>query len=233
MPLPTEYDQGPSGVHSLSVASPPLATSPLPKRYWLFVATLSIAVLIVYQPVWNGGFLWDDAAHVTRPDLRSWHGLWSIWSAPGSTQQYYPLTHSFFWLLQHLLGDVASRYHIVNIMLHVAAASMVGLLLRQLAVPGAYFVAATFALHPVQVESVAWISEIKNTLSAVLYLGAALAWFHHRRTADARTYALAYLLFALALCSKSVTATLPFALLLIEWWQQRRLSWRRDVLPLA
>jgi Flp pilus assembly protein TadD len=209
------------------------ANASLPRGYALFVFALTIAVLLVYQPVWNGGFLWDDAAHVTRPDLRSSIGLWNIWSAPGTTQQYYPLTHSFFWLEHRLWGDAPLGYHLANILLHAAAASIAGLLLYRLAIPGAYFAAAIFALHPVQVESVAWISEIKNTLSAVFYFGAALAWLRYRREGARAAYALALGLFALALCSKTVTATLPAALLVIEWWRRGRLSWRRDVRPLV
>jgi len=234
MPVAGENVRGPAEAPSPpDVALPSLATAPLPRRYWLFVAALSVTVLIVYQPVWNGGFLWDDAAHVTRPDLRSWQGLWSIWSAPGATQQYYPLTHTFFWLQHRLWGDAPSAYHVVNIVLHAAAASMAGLILYRLAIPGAYFAAAIFAPHPVQVESVAWITEIKNTLSAVFYLGAAIAWLRYREKANVGAYAVALGLFVLALCSKTVTATLPAALLVIEWWQRGRLSWRRDVLPLV
>src|SRR5689334_9927577 len=210
-----------------------ISRASLPRGYALFAFALTIAVLLVYQPVWNGGFLWDDAAHVTRPDLRSWQGLWNIWFAPGTTQQYYPLTHTFFWIEHRLWGDARVGYHVANILLHATAASIAGLLLYRLAIPGAYFAAAIFALHPVQVESVAWVSEIKNTLSAVFYLGAALAWLRYRRNGDLDAYALTLGLFVLALCSKTVTATLPAALLVIEWWQRGRLSWRRDVLPLV
>jgi protein O-mannosyl-transferase len=230
----SEHDRIPARPPLLpDVASPSHGPALLAQRYWLFVAGLSIAVLIVYQPAWNGGFLWDDAAHVTRPDLRSWQGLWSIWSAPGTTQQYYPLTHTFFWLQHRLWGDTPLGYHLVNIGLHAVAASIAGLILCRLGIPGAYFAAAIFALHPVQVESVAWITEVKNTLSAVFYLGAAIAWLSYRDKENAGAYALAFGLFVLALCSKSVTATLPAALLVIEWWRRGRLSWRRDVLPLV
>jgi Flp pilus assembly protein TadD len=124
-------------------------------------------------------------------------------------------------------------YHLANILLHATVASVAGLVLYRLAIPGAYFAAAIFALHPVQAESVAWISEIKNTLSAVFYLGAALAWLRYRREGALGAYALALALFVLALCSKTVTATLPAALLVIEWWRRGSLSWRRDVQPLA
>jgi tetratricopeptide (TPR) repeat protein len=228
-----KHDQGgaKAGIPA-RVASLWLATATWTRRYGLFVAALSTAVVICYQPVWNGGFLWDDAAHVTRPDLRSWRGLWSIWFLPGATQQYYPLTHSFFWLLHRCWGDAPSAYHIVNIGLHAGVASLAGLLLRRLAVPGAYFAAAIFALHPVQVESVAWIAEIKNTLSALFYLVAALAWLRYKESGNVGAYALAFGLFLLALCSKTVTATLPAALVLIEWWRRGRLSWRDDVVPL-
>ena len=99
--------------------------------------------------------------------------------------------------------------------------------------PGAPLAAAIFALHPVQVESVAWMTEQKNTLSAVFYLSAALAYLHFDRTRNWQWYAAAAALFLMALLSKTVTGTLPAALLVVFWWQRGRLSWRNDVLPLA
>ena len=223
-------------------ADPGFAGDPAPSRSragafawrdWLFAAALLAAVLAAYQPAWNGGFLWDDRAHVTRPELRSSHGLWRIWFDVGATQQYYPLAHSVFWLEHRLWGDAPLGYHLVSILAHVAAALLAALVLRRLGVPGAYFAAAIFALHPVQVESVAWITELKNTLSAVFYLGAALAYLGFAQGRSRRLYVLALALFALGLSVKTVTATLPAALLLIEWWRRGRLSWRTDVLPLA
>jgi len=201
-------------------------------RDGLFLAALLAAILLVYRPAWSGGFLWDDAAHLTRGDLRSWQGLWRIWFDPGATQQHYPLVHSAFWLQQRLWGNDPTGYHLVTVLLHFGAALLVALNLRKLAVPGAYLAAAIFALHPVHVESVAWITELKNTLSAVFYLGAALAWLHFEERRQLRTWLLALLLFALALCSKTVTATLPAALLLVHWWRRGRPSWRRGVVPL-
>ena len=134
---------------------------------WLFVIALIAAVFLVYQSAWQGGFIWDDNAHVTRPELRSWYGLFRIWFDLGATQQYYPLLHSAFWVQYWLWGDATLGYHLVNILLHAIAAVMVALILRRLEIPGAYLAAAIFALHPVHVESVAWITELKNTLSAV------------------------------------------------------------------
>jgi len=176
--------------------------------------------------------LWDDQAHITRPELRSWHGLWRIWFDLGATQQYYPVAHSAFWVQHRLWGDHLLGYHLVNISLHIAAAALVAIILRGLRVPGAYLAAAVFALHPVHVESVAWITELKNTLSAVFYLAAALAYWRFDETRARGWYGLALGLFVLALGSKTVTATLPAALLLIVWWKRGRMSWPRDVVPL-
>ena len=149
------------------------------RRKFLLAAAwlaLAVATFLAYQPAWRGGLVWDDDAHVTRPELRSAQGLWRIWSDLGATQQYYPLLHSAFWVEHKLWGDATLGYHLVNIALHVLAAFLVWVILRRLAIGGAFLAAAIFALHPVHVESVAWITELKNTLSAVFYLGAALAY---------------------------------------------------------
>jgi tetratricopeptide (TPR) repeat protein len=197
------------------------------------VPALWALVFLAYEPAWHGTPLWDDAAHITRPDLRSLHGLGRIWTDVGATQQYYPLLHSVFWLEYQLWGDATTGYHLVNIGLHTLAATLVWLLLRRLGVPGAALAAAVFALHPVQVESVAWITELKNTLSAVFCLGAALAYLRFDSRRSRVWYAWALGLFILGLLSKTVTAVLPGAMLVLFWWRQGRLSWKRDCLPLA
>ena len=204
-----------------------------PWSKWLLAAALVIAVFLAYQPAWQGGFIWDDDAHVTNPELRSWHGLYRIWFDLGATQQYYPLLHSVFWIEHKLWGDAPLGYHLVNILLHAMAALMVAAVLRRLEIPGAYLAAAIFALHPVQVESVAWITELKNTLSAVFYLSAAMLYLRFDQERKKPFYAGALVLFVLGLLSKTVTATLPAALLVIFWWKRGKLSWRRDVLPLV
>ncbi len=222
------------GQANLSAASQPAGESPQPvsTNQLIFAATLALAVFLTYQPAWFGGFIWDDAAHVTRPELRSAQGLYRIWFDLRATQQYYPLVHSVFWLEHKLWGDSTLGYHLVNIALHVAAALLAASLLRRLAVPGAWLAAAIFALHPVNVESVAWITELKNTLSAVFYLGAAIAYIHFDRTRKARWHLTALGLFGLGLLSKTVVATMPAALLVVFWWKRGRLDWRRDVRPL-
>ena len=210
---------------------PPPAAAPSRRTLWICLLIFG-ATLLAYLPALRGGLIWDDSGHVTRPDLQSLSGLGRIWFEVGATQQYYPFLHTAFWVEHRLWGDAPSGYHLLNILLHAAAACLLGAALRKLAAPGAWLAALLFALHPVCVESVAWISEQKNTLSAVLYLGAALAYFRfdeRRRGAD---YTLAAALFLLALLTKTVTATLPAALLLVFWWRRGRLDWRRDVLPL-
>ncbi|HSF99487.1 MAG TPA: tetratricopeptide repeat protein [Vicinamibacterales bacterium] len=193
---------------------------------------LLLVVLAAYQPAWQGGLLWDDDRHVTASELRSAEGLVRIWTELGATQQYYPVVHSVFWLEHRLWGDATLGYHLVNIGLHALSAFLIAVLLTRLAVPGAWLAALIFALHPVHAESVAWISELKNTLSTAFYLLAALAYLTFDRTRGRRAYAAAALLFLLALGSKTVTATLPAALLVVFWWERGRLDRRRDVAPL-
>jgi tetratricopeptide (TPR) repeat protein len=188
--------------------------------------------LLAYLPAMRGGFLWDDNFHVTQPDLQSVDGLRRIWCELGATQQYYPLLHTAFWVEHRLWGDSAVGYHLANILLHAAAACLVVALVRRLSLPGAYLAGLIFALHPVCVESVAWISEQKNTLSTVFYLGSALVYLRFDQDRRPARYFLASGLFVLALLTKTVTATLPAALLVIFWWQRGRLGWRRDVRPL-
>lgn len=199
---------------------------------WLFLLLLG-ATLIAYYPAWRGGLLWDDNHHLTRAALRSLNGLWQIWFNVGATQQYYPITHSAFWLQQKFWGDATLGYHLVSILLHATSAFLVLRILRTLAVPGAALAAAIFALHPVHVESVAWISELKNTLSGVFVLAAALTYLHFDDKPARRTYLAALALFALALLSKTVTAPLPGVLLVVAWWRRGRIDLRRDVVPLV
>jgi tetratricopeptide (TPR) repeat protein len=192
-----------------------------------------ISTLVAYYPALTAGFIWDDQpGHVTKPELRSFDGLVRIWTDLGATQQYYPLLHSAFWVQHKLWGDSPFGYHLLNLLLHAAAACLVGTLLRRLAIPGAWFAALLFAVHPVAVESVAWISEQKNTLSTVLYLCAALAFLRYHDARQPRHYARATLWFVAALLTKTVTATLPAALLVILWWRHGKLTWREGVAPL-
>lgn len=193
---------------------------------------LVLITLLVYGQVWRAGFIWDDNAHVVSWKLRSIGGLERIWFAPGATQQYYPVLYTAFWLEAQLWGDAALGYHLINVLLHGIGCWLLFRILRGLGIRGAALAATAFALHPVCVESVAWISEQKNTLSAVFYFSAALTYLNFDRERRLASYGLALGIFILALMSKSVTATLPAALLVVFWFKRGRLSWNRDVLPL-
>lgn len=212
---------------------PIAGTGDFDRALLIFAAVLVPITLLAYQPAWQGAFLWDDDGHVTKAALRQVAGIWRIWFEPGATQQYYPVVHTAFWVQYHLWGLEPAGYHIVNILLHAGSACLLAAILRRLKVPGAWLAAAIFAVHPIQVESVAWITELKNTLSGVLYFGAALAYLHFDERRQRRAYVVAIALFVLALFAKSVTATLPAGLLIIMWWRRGRLDWRRDGLPLV
>jgi tetratricopeptide (TPR) repeat protein len=201
-------------------------------QVWLFGLFLIAITVVCYEPAWSGNPIWDDDAHLTSPGLRSLNGLARIWIEPGATQQYYPLVHSIFWIEHKLWGDTTLGYHLINILLHAGSALLLWKILQRLQVPGAYLAATIFALHPVCVESVAWISEFKNTLSGAFYLAAVLAYLRFDQIRNRKIYFLALGLFLLGLMSKTVIATLPAALLVVFWWQRGKLSWKQDVLPL-
>ncbi len=202
---------------------------------------LVVAVLIAYLPALQGGYIWDDNRYVTEnPVLPRPDGLAAIWTDPGATIQYYPMVFTTFWLEYRLWGLNPLGYHATNILLHALSALLLWAILRRLAVPGAWLAAALFALHPVHVESVAWVTERKNVLSGLFYLAALLTWLRvappapspGRRWGGRRwgAYALTLLLFLLALFSKTVTCSLPAVLLLILWWRRDRLPGREALL---
>lgn len=210
---------------------PAPAASPDRTLLWLY-AGLVLITLAAYSPAWHGLPLWDDDAHLTRVDLQSVPGLWRIWFDLGATQQYYPVAHSAFWLMHALWGDATFGYHLVNILLHASSAWLLVVILKRLNIPGAILAGLIFAVHPVHVESVAWMTELKNALSGALYLLAALFYLRFDTNRKTGAYRTALVLFVLALLTKSVTASLPAALLVVFWWQRGRLRWQEDAVPL-
>ncbi|MGA3066861.1 MAG: tetratricopeptide repeat protein [Tepidisphaeraceae bacterium] len=193
---------------------------------------LLCATALAYWPALRGGMIMDDAEHVTAPALQSVAGLWRIWSVVGATHQYFPILHSAFWLEHRLWGDSVLGYHLTNVILHAGSACLLVAIMRRLALPGAWLAGFIFALHPVCVESVAWISEQKNTLSTFLGLVSVQIYLRFDETRRPSSYAIALAAFLLSVLSKNVTVTLPAVLLVIFWWKRGRLEWKRDVLPL-
>src|SRR5947208_13423132 len=198
-------------------------------RIYSLALILCALTFVVYQPAGNGGFLWDDDAYVTNNDLlTASDGLRRIWFSLDSPSQYFPLVYTTFRIERALWGLNPSGYHWVNVLLHVANALLVWRLLACLRVAGAWLAGAIFALHPVQVEPVAWITERKNVLMGFFFLLTLLTWveFLDQQTRRRwRLYLLALVLYALALLSKTTACTLPAALLLILWLQKKRISW--------
>jgi tetratricopeptide (TPR) repeat protein len=225
--------KSPAATVAVPARPPHLPSVPWWQSDWFLGLALVVVTVVAYMPAWNGLPIWDDDGHLTKRALRSLTGLARIWIEPGAAQQYYPLVHSVFWVEYHLWGYSPFGYHLINILLHAMSALLLVRILRDLEVPGAWLAGALFALHPVQVESVAWMSELKNTLSGFFYLSAALVYFRFIQRRTWQLYALAAGLFVLGLASKSAIATLPAALLVVLWWKRGKLSWKEDVTPLA
>ncbi|MGA3284184.1 MAG: tetratricopeptide repeat protein, partial [Verrucomicrobiota bacterium] len=198
------------------------------ERGWLKGLLLVAAVIFAYQPAWHAGFIWDDDVYVTdNPLLTAPDGLKRIWLSLDSPSQYFPLTYTTFRIEHALWGLNPVGYHWVNIFLHATNALLVWRLLKRLSAPGAWLAAAIFALHPVQVESVAWVTEMKNILSLFFFLLALLAWIEFVEDQPKRSggfYFLSLFFYALALCSKTTACTLPAALLLVLWLQGKTIN---------
>ncbi|HWY50773.1 MAG TPA: tetratricopeptide repeat protein [Chthoniobacterales bacterium] len=201
-------------------------------RNWLFGLILIVATTVAYQPAWNGKPIWDDDIHITSAQLRSLHGLGRIWTDPAAAPQYYPLLHTVFWIEHKLWGAWPLPYHLLNIALHALTALLLWRILERLQIPGAWLAAGIFALHPVLVESVAWISELKNTLSGALCAGSALLYLKYDQERKRSAYFIAFALFLAGVMTKTVIVTLPAVLLVIFWWKRGTLSWKRDLAPL-
>ena len=207
----------------------------------LAIGAVLLLLAVAYAPTRHAGFIWDDDRYVTEnPTLRSVEGLGRIWLDPSSNPQYYPLVHTSFWIEYQLAGLDPSVYHRTNLLLHALAVVLLWLLLLRLRIPGAAMAAGLFAVHPVMVESVAWVTERKNVLSGAFYLASLLAYLHASplegeapsRGRARGFYLLSLALFLLALLSKTVTASLPVTLLLLTWWK-RGIVRVRDILPLV
>ena len=206
---------------------------------WAPLSLVVVFLVLAYWRVTQCGFIWDDDDYVWQnPVLRTWGGLWQIWFEPTSLPQYYPLVHTSFWLEANLFGlppadatmqqanEWATGYHLVNVILHGMSAMVLLRLGRRLAVPGILFAALWFLVHPVHVESVAWVTERKNVLSLLCYLLAAERWLRWHDEQSRRNYMIGSLWLLGALLSKTVTASLPAALLIIIWWRDGKITKR-------
>lgn len=212
------------------------------ERTVLIAVLILAAAVISYLPALGAGFIWDDDSYIEdNSTLTTLSGLARIWLEPTSIPQYYPLVHTTYWLEYRLWGLSPFGYHLVNLILHLTSCGLLFVLVRRLALPGALLVSGVFALHPVMVESVAWVTERKNVLSMVFYLSSALVYLRwaglgeglkNPKPAGIKIWWMAFGLFLCALTSKSVTFSLPFALLLLVYWKRGAVR-LADIKPLV
>lgn len=189
------------------------------------------ATFVVYMPCWHGNWLWDDDIHLLQNPVLKPGGLARIW-VPGSYYSYWPLTYSAYWLGDRLWDLHPLGYHLTNIALHAAAALLLWRVLVLLRIPGAWLAAAIFAIHPVNVEAVAWVSQLKTVLGMMLALASVVAYLSFEQSGSRWRYWLAMALFLLAALAKTEVLPLPAVMLLLAWWQRGRID-RRDVFRVA
>jgi tetratricopeptide (TPR) repeat protein len=223
-----------SGGLQIAMRQSAMKSKSVPPQTWkivLFSGLFLGLMLVVYWPALHGGFIWDDDAYVTNnPLLTAPDGWQRIWFSAHRQSQFFPLVFTTLRLEHALWGLNPFGYHLVNVLMHAANTLLLWVVLKRLAVPGAWIAAALFAFHPVQVESVAWVTELKNTQSTLFYLLALLMWIRFLRPEPAphrRYYWLSLLFYVPALLSKTTVCTLPAALLLVPWMQGEQINWRR------
>jgi len=227
----------PSPAEIVTGSSPKLA-----KRTWWLALLLLVGTVLAYLPVWHAGLIWDDRGFIMdNPLIRRADGLWRFWFSTKPVD-YYPVTSTMWWIEWRLWGGNPMGYHVVNVLLHALGAVLLWRLLARLKVPGAWLAAAIFAVHPVNVESVAWIAERKNVLAMLFYLASLSCFVRSRSSAVSagasssssvwpssgfsswRWYGLGLVAFLLALLSKTVVAPMPFVLLGLVWWQRGKVK---------
>lgn len=198
-----------------------------PRETLLLQATILVAVgLWIFSPVLNGDWIWDDVTLVTENDtLRSLPGLGRIWFAAPATD-YWPVTWTLLWIEWHLWGLHTLGYHLCSVALHLTSACLIWRLLHKLGLSWGWLGGLIFVTHPLVVESVAWISEIKNTLSLPFYLLSLLAFLNADEGKDPRGYGKSFLFYLLGMLCKSSVVMLPVVLLLYGWWRHGRVTWR-------
>jgi hypothetical protein len=209
----------------------PKVPQPSRRNYGLFgkyamVLLIVATVFWIYWPALHGDWLWDDDYLLEHNDLiHDSDGLWHAWFSPSDLIDYFPLTVSVEWLEWQFWPDDTFCYHLTNVILHVCSALLVWHLLSKLGLRQAWLGGLLFAIHPVMVESVAWMAELKNTLSTPPFLLAMCAWIDYERRGKSEYYFLALFLFLAAMLCKTTMVMFPVIILLYAWWKRGRIGW--------
>ena len=221
-------ESSPAKAGKSSVANENFPTRSAIPKWWPEVAVFALVVIVYLPAVLWGEFIWDDVIMTDATAVKDSGGLWQIWLNPteaiSGEGHYWPLVYSTFWLENRIWGFWPNGYHAVNVLLHAVNSVLVLCIARRLAIPGAILVAALFAVHPLHVESVAWVIERKDVLSGLFYLASVLTWFRFVKRPGWRDYFLVIVFFSAGLLSKSVVVTLPMALLIWHWWRGNRIT---------
>jgi hypothetical protein len=219
--------------NSATLATPttaPTVDKPLDANVYLIRILLGLVIVAaatwIYFPILHGGWLMDDNAYVTQnPGLRDPAGLLNIWLAPGSFVEYYPIEESVLWIIWQFSHNDSFAYHVVTLICHIIGSLLVWRFFTKLNLKYAWLGGLIFAIHPVQVESVAWVAELKNTLSAPPFLLAMCYWVDFEKRGRDQDYMLALLWFLVAMLCKITMAPFPIIMLIYAWWRRGTINW--------
>jgi len=196
------------------------------KLVLIHAAIIIAAGLWIYWPALYGDWLWDDTEYISQnPLMNDPARLWKAWFQPGSFMEYYPIEQTVQWFQWQLWHNDTFGYHLTNVILHIVSGLLLWRLLGKFGLPLAWLGGLIFVCHPVNVESVAWIVELKNTLSLPPFLLAMCAWIDYEEGGRSRDYLLALGLFLVAMLCKITMFLFPVAILLYAWWKRGRISW--------
>jgi Tfp pilus assembly protein PilF len=213
------------------------------ERKLLYAGIILLAGLFVAAPAFHGTWLWDDDQEITaNPALvqmkSAGDSLWAIWHGDVGAD-YLPVKSTILWLEYQFWGINNTGYHLATTFFHLINALLIWLLFRKLGLRAAWVGGLLFAIHPILVESVAWVSEQKNTLSLAFLLPSMIFYLRFdERLRDNKpdsalwNYMAALLFFTASLLSKSSGVMMPFTLLLFAWWKYSDMSWK-DLLCFA
>ncbi|MDB4793621.1 tetratricopeptide repeat protein [Methylacidiphilales bacterium] len=199
------------------------------KLFWVQVAVIVVTGLWIFWPALHGGWIGDDETLIEKnPFIHSPHGIWIIWLEPSAFMDYFPIKISVEWLEWQLWQNDTFGYHLNNVILHIISALLIWRLLSKLGVRLAWLGGLIFVLHPATVESVGWITELKNTLSLPPFLLAMCFFIDYDERGKLRDCLLALGFFLVAMLCKTSMVMFPFVILLYAWWKRGRIR-RNDL----